>query len=90
MLWTDIWQKIWRNRGPGIPATVSKGFLIGAVIKFSIVAGPLEELIENHGDLVIEKIEREARVSPKFRKLLCGVWETSKTNIWKRVVTARS
>ena len=40
-----------------------------------LAAGPLEDLLYEHGNIVIDKIEILARTNPKFRKLLNGVWD---------------
>jgi hypothetical protein len=54
-----------------------------------VAAGPLEDLIENHGAAWIDRIELEARRNPKFRHLLGGVWKSSTPEIWSRVENAR-
>jgi hypothetical protein len=49
-------------------------------------AGPLEDLLVKFGDFFIERVEREARLDPKFAKLLGGVWKrTMADSIWARV-----
>jgi hypothetical protein len=49
-------------------------------------AGPLEDLLSQHGPEFIDRIEAEARSRPKFAKLLGGVWKLSMTDeIWKRI-----
>ena len=54
-----------------------------------LAAGPLEDLIENHGVMWIDRIELEARQNPKFRHLLGGVWQSSTPAIWSRIEKAR-
>ena len=54
-----------------------------------LAAGPLENLIHEHGIAFIERIETEARRNPEFRNLLGGVWESSTPEIWARVQKAR-
>ena len=45
---------------------------------FSILAaGPLEDLLNEHGEAVVDRIEVLARRSPKFRKLLNSVWDSA-------------
>ena len=39
-----------------------------------LAAGPLEDYISQLGDSVIEKVEAQAAIDPKFRSLLGGVW----------------
>ncbi|CAN7428320.1 hypothetical protein LJR129_002740 [Acidovorax sp. LjRoot129] len=52
-------------------------------------AGPLEDLLDKHGYLVIELVEAEAKKNPKFAQLLGGVWESSMAEeIWARVQAA--
>jgi hypothetical protein len=49
-------------------------------------AGPLEDLLAEHGELLIERVEIEARRNPAFASLLGGVWQNSMTDeIWRRV-----
>ena len=55
----------------------------------ALAAGPLEDLIDEHGPQFIERIELLARRDPKFRHLLGGVWESSTSQIWARVEAAR-
>ncbi|MBV2090281.1 MAG: hypothetical protein KUF72_05285 [Candidatus Thiodiazotropha sp. (ex Ctena orbiculata)] len=54
-----------------------------------LAAGPLEDLIENCGEEVIDQIELLARQNPKFRHLLGGVWECGTPDIWTRVTVCR-
>lgn len=39
-----------------------------------VAAGPLEDLLVLHGTAVIERVEIQARQTPKFRKCLRAVW----------------
>jgi hypothetical protein len=39
-----------------------------------VAAGPLEDLIRNHADAFIDRVELEARRAPRFRRCLTGVW----------------
>ena len=55
-----------------------------------LAAGPLEDLISEHGPLFIERIEEGSRKDPAFRHLLGGVWKsTSSPEIWSRIETIR-
>jgi len=52
-------------------------------------AGPLEELLSNHGPDFIDRIEMEAKKNNKFAFLLGGVWKSSiNDDIYKRVQAA--
>jgi hypothetical protein len=42
-----------------------------------IAAGPLEDLLKNHGSAVIDRVEIAARRDSKFRLALCDVWGLS-------------
>lgn len=55
-----------------------------------LAAGPLENLIEDHGSDFIEEIEKEANQNPDFKLLLNGVWESSTPEVWERILKARS
>jgi hypothetical protein len=49
-------------------------------------AGPVEDLLVQHGDAFIERIEVEARQDPQFAKLLGGVWKNRMSDtVWNRV-----
>lgn len=43
-------------------------------VLFAIAAGPLEDLVGRHADVLIDVIEAAARTSPKLRRALGGVW----------------
>ncbi|WP_412547826.1 DUF6869 domain-containing protein [Pseudomonas sp. PDM11] len=53
-----------------------------------LAAGPLEDLIDEAGPELIERIELHARRTPTFRNLLGGVWAISTPGIWARVEAA--
>jgi hypothetical protein len=42
-----------------------------------LAAGPLEDLLAENGDVVVEQIEVLAKRSPEFRFLLNGVWDST-------------
>jgi len=55
-----------------------------------LAAGPLEDLLADHGEAMIGKVEAEARKNPKFAFLLGGVWPSSiAKNIWRKVEILR-
>ena len=54
-----------------------------------LAAGPLEDLIDDHGPVFIDRIETESRRNPAFRHLLGGVWKSSTPEIWARVEKAQ-
>jgi hypothetical protein len=55
-----------------------------------LAAGPLEDLLADHGAAIIVRVEEEARRNPRFNLLLGGVWRNSMTHdIWQRVEAAR-
>ena len=56
----------------------------------NLAAGPLEDLLSDHGEEVIDRIETEARKNPDFNLLLGGVWQGGMSEqIWERVQRAR-
>lgn len=56
----------------------------------NIAAGPLEDLIDYHADLVIDRIEKQSRIDDKFRQCLTGVWPSSRVpaDILRRIQAA--
>ncbi len=46
----------------------------------------MEQLLGRYGAKFIDRVETQARVDPKFAKLLGGVWQsTMSPDIWSRV-----
>lgn len=55
-----------------------------------LAAGPIESLLAWHGERFIERVEAEARRSPAFASVLCGVWrQDMPLEIWQRIELAR-
>lgn len=56
-----------------------------------LAAGPLEQVIADRGETVIDAIEAIAERSARFRFLLTGVWPQGKeaSDVWQRVLRAR-
>ena len=56
----------------------------------TLAAGPLEDLVVDHGDAVINRIEGLASASAEFRRLLSGIWSqgADDSEVWSRVVKA--
>lgn len=51
-----------------------------------LAAGPLEDLLVDHGDKFIDRVEEEAKKNPDFAKLLGGVWQNAMSDeIWERI-----
>ncbi len=51
-----------------------------------LAAGPLEDLLSNHGEAFIRRVEETAQSNPKFAWLLGGVWQFQMTDdVWRRV-----
>jgi hypothetical protein len=50
-------------------------------------AGEAENVIDKHGDGLIERIERDAHADPRVRQMLCGVWQTWEMSdaLWTRI-----
>jgi hypothetical protein len=55
-----------------------------------VAAGPLEDLLEEHGPVVIHELERIAKIDPRFRLMLSGTWgrERIAPDVWARLVAA--
>jgi hypothetical protein len=52
----------------------------------SLAAGPLEDLLSEHGDIFIDEVELKTRQNPKFTKLILGVLQGGMSKeIWSRV-----
>ena len=69
-----------------ILATLSK--YPPAEVLGTLAAGPLEDLIEDHGPKFIGRIEAEAGRNSAFRELLSRVWQSSTPEIWARIEKA--
>jgi hypothetical protein len=54
-----------------------------------IAAGPLEELLAQHGEAFIKQVEEMARKDERFCFCLAGVWQNAiSASVWQRVVKA--
>jgi len=60
------------------------------VVIQNLAEGPLEELVELHGEEYIDKIEKVAQSNLDFRLLLRELIETTDKEIWTRILRARS
>lgn len=57
----------------------------------NLAAGPLEDLLAQHGPAFIDRIEEKARNDSKFNLILGGVWQNTIMNeVWERVKKARN
>ena len=55
-----------------------------------LAAGPMEELLVQHGAEVIDRVEERAESDPVFRDMLGGVWRSEIAgDVWDRIVAAR-
>lgn len=54
-----------------------------------LAAGELENLLSEHGALIIDDVEREAACNPNFKKLLGGVWQADMSDeLFQRITDA--
>ena len=52
----------------------------------NLAAGPLEDLLAEHGCDFIDRVEVEAQKNSRFKNLLGGVWKNAMdTELWERV-----
>ncbi len=55
-----------------------------------LAAGPLEELLQMNGEIVVDRVDEYARKDPLFRKLLNGVWDSEvKDSVKKQLLKYR-
>ncbi len=63
---------------------------ISAKVTGILAAGPLEDLLSQHGPDHIDQVEDLARRDERFNHLLGGVWRLSMTDeVWARVQSVR-
>jgi hypothetical protein len=77
----------WRAAWPLVLALVARASqrALGA-----IGAGILEDMLDEHGDEIIERVEAQAAADPRFRYCLSHVWPGGMPDaLWERVVRAR-
>jgi len=56
------------------------------LIKEVLAAGPLEQVLAEHGPSIIARVESEAKKDLQFANLLGGVWQNKMPDeIWERV-----
>lgn len=77
------WDVIVEHLQPRLTTAAEAGML---------AAGPLEDLVAQHGETFIDRIEALAGASQRWRFILSGVWSQGEqdTDVWCRVVKARA
>jgi hypothetical protein len=56
----------------------------------NLAAGPLEDLMNENGNIFIDRVIEEAKRSEKFNTLLGGVWESNiEPEVWKKIESTR-
>jgi len=64
---------------------------IPEIVVACLAAGPLENLLADHGSEFIDRVATLARKDPKFNHLLGGVWRRGMANdVWERVQAIRN
>jgi hypothetical protein len=54
-----------------------------------LASGPVEDLLQYHGEKLIERVEAEARANPRFKYLLGGICQRDMSKeLWERVLLA--
>jgi hypothetical protein len=57
----------------------------------SLAAGPLEDLLTEHGESIIDRIVTLSSTNEKFRHLLGGVWRsTIEKKVWNKIEKIRN
>ena len=55
-------------------------------VRQMLSAGAIEDLLSQHGENFIDRVEAEARKDPSFAKVLGGVWQNTMSDaVWKRL-----
>ncbi|WP_197490353.1 DUF6869 domain-containing protein [Halothiobacillus diazotrophicus] len=58
------------------------------IILANLAAGPLEDLLSQHGPRFIETIEKQAKNDLQFKKMLGAMWQNNIADeVWKRVMS---
>jgi len=53
----------------------------------NLAAGPVEDILVQHGDAFIDKVEVKTEKDPNFKKVIMEVWQNEMpSDIWDRVV----
>jgi uncharacterized protein DUF6869 len=56
------------------------------MILANVAAGPVEDLLVEHGNAFIERVEATAKSDPVFRKMLGAVWKRNiSDDVWTRL-----
>jgi hypothetical protein len=53
-------------------------------------AGPLEDLLCHHGEMLIDRVEQLAKADPRFKQCLAGVWGSNRmeARVYERMCLA--
>ncbi len=52
-------------------------------------AGLIEDLIEDYGELFIDRIESIVKENPKFKLMLENIWHSGSSEVWERILQIR-
>ena len=75
-------ERAWR-----VILTILKTDNCDAIIS-NLAAGPVEDLLVQHGDVLIDKVEVKAEKDPDFKKVVMEVWQNEMSDdIWNRVLS---
>jgi len=75
----SAWQKVDDivHRDPEAGWTLTLALIEAAPddrVLANVAAGPLEDLLKRSSEVLIDRVEVQARRDPKFRRCLTGVW----------------
>ena len=73
--WNEVTARIIRGGLPALDIVV--GLIRAAEDDEAVMvvgAGPLEDLLNKHGNALVDDVEREAARNPRFRLALTGAW----------------
>jgi len=87
-----FFELTWKHPVLGLIATVAALAACETPEELAFVsAGPLEDLIADHGATLIDEIEARAARAPRFAYALTGVWPQGQagTLLWARIEAAR-
>ena len=92
-----FWAKKYLNRKCLYEPQVGWRLILG-ILKYDksdkilpgLAAGPMEDLLSDHGKEIIEQVKEEARTNDRFNYLLGGVWQNRMDqDIWEEIQRIR-
>jgi len=61
-----------------------------AAIMANLAAGPMEDILVQHGDVLMERVQAKFEKDPDFKKVITDVWQSGMPeDVWLKIVALK-